>query len=38
MQAVLATGIKSIAVISALGGPQKSTLFINTFAKSIPRE
>ncbi len=33
MPAILATGIQSIAVISALSDPQKSTLFIDTFAK-----
>ena len=33
MQAVLATGIQSIAVISALSDPQTSALFIDTFAK-----
>jgi hydroxymethylpyrimidine kinase/phosphomethylpyrimidine kinase/thiamine-phosphate diphosphorylase len=38
MQAILATGIKSIAVISALSGPQKSILFIDAFAKSMPHE
>lgn len=38
MQAVLATGIKSIAVISALSGPQKSILFIDAFAEAIAHE
>lgn len=38
MEAVLATGIKSIAVISALSNPQKSILFIDAFAQTMQHE
>lgn len=38
MEAVLATGIKSIAVISALSSPQKSILFIDAFALAMQHE